>query len=99
MLKIQVGTQSISPLFWSIKSGALESAAAIIRDLLTIRADRDKYYYGAEELFERHADIVQIMCEEAPVLLPVLLDGLIWRSRNADTGMRRVNYYIKYLLL
>ena len=40
-LLIQVGTRSISPLAWSIESGALESAQAIILDLLTFRADRE----------------------------------------------------------
>merc|ERR1719261_119538 len=43
MLMIKVGTQDISPLLWSIQSGALESTSAIIKDLLSIRADRDKY--------------------------------------------------------
>ena len=34
------------------------------------------------------------------MLLPTLLDGLIWRSHRADSnGMRRVNYYIKHLLI
>merc|ERR1719436_2187917 len=54
MLIIQVGTQRISPLAWSIESGSLESACAMINDLLVIRADRDKYYYGADDLFSRH---------------------------------------------
>eukprot|EP00438_Fugacium_kawagutii_P008014 Skav209165 [mRNA] locus=scaffold1137:331213:374682:- [translate_table: standard] len=48
LLNISVGTQSISPLFWSIESGSLNSARAMIVDLLTIRADRDVYYYGCE---------------------------------------------------
>ena len=39
-LNIQVGTQSISPLMWSIEAGSLDAAKAIIIDLLTIRADR-----------------------------------------------------------
>merc|ERR1719267_224817 len=43
MLKVVVGTQSISPLAWSIESGALEAASTIIVDLLTFRADRDRY--------------------------------------------------------
>ena len=38
----QVGTQKISPLFWAIESGSLEAARAMIKDLLTIRADRDR---------------------------------------------------------
>merc|ERR1719149_189095 len=37
MLLIQVGTQNISPLAWSIESGSVESASAMINDLLTIR--------------------------------------------------------------
>merc|ERR1719436_562229 len=99
MLLITVGTQSISPLVWSIESGATESASAIIRDLLTFRADRDRYYYGVDELFERHYDIIKMLTEEAPALVPELLTGLIWRSRNTQNGFRRVNYYIKHLLV
>jgi len=98
LLKVEVGTQSISPLFWSIKSGALKSASAIIKDLLTFRADRDKYYYHVDDLFERHPDIIKLVCDEAAELLPGLLDGLIWRSRLTEGSMRRVNYYVKHLL-
>ena len=42
-----MGAQSISPFYWSIRSGNLNSAKAILQDLLTIRADRDVYYYAA----------------------------------------------------
>ena len=31
-------------------------------------------------------------------MLETLLDGFIWRSRRSVHGMRRVNYYIKYLI-
>lgn len=99
MLKVQVGSQSISPLYWAIQSGAVDSATAMIKDLLVIRADRDRYYYGAQDLFTRHPDIVKRLADDAPTLLPVLFDGLIWRSRTNDSGTRRVNYYIKHLLL
>lgn len=99
MLKIQVGTQSISPLLWSIQSGSLEAAEAILLDLLTIRADRDHYYYAMEALFIRHSDIVKRICTDGPDLLPTLFNGLIWRSRQAENGVRRVNYFIKYLIV
>jgi hypothetical protein len=99
MLIVQVGTQDISPLSWAIESGALESALAMIQDLLTFRADRDRYYYGMDQLFKRHADIIQRLANEAPVLLPKLLDGLVWRSRVTENGLRRVNYYFKHLLV
>eukprot|EP00913_Durusdinium_trenchii_P022538 g21170.t1 len=49
----EVGTQSISPLMWAIDSGTWTAAEHIIEDLLTIRADREKYYYGLDHLFER----------------------------------------------
>merc|ERR1719174_2647369 len=75
MLNVQVGTQSISPLMWAIETDSLEAAKAIIVDLLTIRADRDRYYYGMDILFERHADIVQRLCLDAPALLNTLFDG------------------------
>ncbi|CAE8734530.1 unnamed protein product, partial [Polarella glacialis] len=98
LLDITVGTQSISPLYWSIESGSLESAKAMIRDLLIIRADRDNYYYGADDLFTRHPDVIERLCADAQALLPGLLDGLIWRSRLTQDGQRRVNYYIKHLV-
>lgn len=99
MLLIQVGTQNISPLAWSIESGALEAARTMIGDLLTFRADRDKYYYAADELFQRHPTIVQMLLNDGPALLPELLSGLVWRSRLTFGGMRRVNYFIRHLLI
>jgi hypothetical protein len=99
MLNITVGTQSISPLMWSIESGALDAAEAIVKDLLTIRADRDNYYFAAEMLFSRHPDIVFQLCQNARKIAWPLLDGLLWRSRATENGKRRVNYYIKYILV
>merc|ERR1712178_194602 len=93
LLLVQVGTQSISPLAWSIESGALEAAESIINDLLVVRADRDRYYYGMDDLFARHPDIVKVLCESAPALMYTLLEGLVWRSRQTDAGLRRVNFY------
>merc|ERR1719171_3051282 len=54
MLLITAGTQQISPFLWSIQSGALEVSQAILTDLVTIRADRERYYYAAQDLFARH---------------------------------------------
>jgi hypothetical protein len=99
MLLVQVGTQNISPLAWSVESGSYEAALAIIGDLLTFRADRDRYYYGVDDLFKRHPDIIKMLCDLAPDLMPKLLDGLIWRSRSTENSMRRVNYYVKHLLV
>lgn len=98
LLEVSAGSQSISPLFWSVNSGNLECARLIIEDLLTIRADRDNYYYGCDALFEWHPDVVGHLCSRAPILLWPLLDGLIWRSRITQNGWRRVNYFIKNLL-
>lgn len=99
LLLVQVGTQSISPLAWALDSGRQEAATAILKDLLTIRADRERYYYGLEELFKRHPDIVKKLCAEGPELLGTLLDGLVWRSRATKDGLRRANFYIKYLVV
>jgi hypothetical protein len=99
MLLIQVGTQDISPLLWAIRSGAIDAAVAMLSDLMTIRADRDQYYFAAEDLFVRHSEIVQVLLSDAPGMLPRLLDGLVWRSRVTENGYRRVNYYVKYLLV
>merc|ERR1712100_763653 len=99
MLLITVGTRDISPFLWSVQSGTIEAGLAMLQDLLTIRADRYKYYYEFDYLFRRHPDIVNIFLSDAPALVVPLLDGLIWRSRLTDNGFRRVNYYMKYLLI
>jgi len=100
MLNVQVGEEHISPLWWAIESGRLAIAKAILDDILTIRADRARYYYGVDELWRKHPEIVKKLQEEASTLLPALLDGLIWRShRRTKEGQRRVNYYIKHLLV
>lgn len=99
LLCIQVGTQRISPLSWSIESGSIEAARAMIQDLLTIRADRDRYYYGVDALFQAHPDIVERLCSAAIQLLGTLLDGLVWRSKRTINSARRVNFYIKHLVV
>ena len=48
--------------------------------------------------FARHPDIIQLLIDRARPLMPTLLDGLIWRSRYAVEGKRRVNYYVKHLI-
>ena len=67
------------------EDSAMEPPIAIIKDPSTIRADRDKHYFGADGLFERHADIVKTFCDEAPVLPRRLLTGLMCRSRMEGT--------------
>jgi len=99
VLTISVGSQSISPLEWAIASGNWTAAELIIEDLLTIRADREKYYYGLDALFERHPDIVPLLCKQAQCLLKPLFDGMVWRSHLASGGLRRANYYIKHLIV
>ena len=68
------------------------------QDLLTIRADRTVYFYGCDALFIRHPDILQYLITHARDLVPIFLDGLVWRSRAVVDGMRRVNYYVKHLV-
>merc|ERR1719217_1861590 len=99
MLLITVGTRDISPFLWAVQSGAIEAGLTMLQDLLTIRADRDKYYYEFDYLFKRHPDILNIFLSDSPALVVPLLNGLIWRSRLTDNGYRRVNYYMKYLLI
>eukprot|EP00435_Cladocopium_sp_Y103_P070987 s205_g36.t1 len=99
LLRVTVGTQSISPLLWAIKNGSFHVARAMIADLLTIRADRDNYYYGCDALFERHPDILQECCAvRGQKLLPIIFDGLLWRSRLTIKKMRRVNFFVKHLI-
>ena len=99
LISIQVGTQSISPLMWSIERDSMESARAIITDLLTFRANRDRCYYQIDTLFDRHPEIIQTLCREARGLMSIRFDGLVWRSRVMEKSLRRVTYYVKHMLV
>eukprot|EP00281_Chroomonas_sp_CCMP1168_P028632 CAMPEP_0206255438 /NCGR_PEP_ID=MMETSP0047_2-20121206/24246_1 /ASSEMBLY_ACC=CAM_ASM_000192 /TAXON_ID=195065 /ORGANISM="Chroomonas mesostigmatica_cf, Strain CCMP1168" /LENGTH=552 /DNA_ID=CAMNT_0053681835 /DNA_START=1 /DNA_END=1659 /DNA_ORIENTATION=- len=95
LTRVDVNGEVLSPLFWSIRDGNFSIAKFIINDLLTIRADREAYYYGMSKLFETHPDVVEILCRECPSLLEsCLFDGLMWHSRDVEAGFVRVNYYI-----
>lgn len=98
LLVVSAGEMSTSPLYWSIDSGHLGCARIIIEDLLTVRADRDNYYYGCDTPFHVHPDLIHHLCNNAPTLLGPLLDGLVWKSRSTHNGLRRVNYFMKNLL-
>ncbi|CAK9049710.1 unnamed protein product [Durusdinium trenchii] len=97
-LSIRVGSQSISPLYWALRSGAHSVAKTVIQDVLTIRADRDRYYYGVNDLFRLQPDVVENILREAPHLAEILLDGLIWRSHKTQDGWRPVIYYLEHML-
>eukprot|EP00438_Fugacium_kawagutii_P011228 Skav228658 [mRNA] locus=scaffold2369:179694:197246:+ [translate_table: standard] len=85
--QVTVGTHSISPLVWAIENNSLVAADAIIKAKLL-----------GSPRFARHPDIIHLLINRARPLVPTLLDGLIWRSRFAVQGLRRVNYYVKHLI-
>eukprot|EP00435_Cladocopium_sp_Y103_P060572 s983_g22.t1 len=97
-LGVRVGSQSISPLYWALQTGAHQTASTMLKDILTIRADRDRYYYGVNELFHLQPNIVEHILHEAPGLAETFLDGLIWRSHKTSQGMRPVIYYLEHLM-
>lgn len=100
LLHIQVGDQFISPFLWALENGSETICNAMLKDLLKIRADRARYYYGAEDLFQRHPDVVKRLTDRTTDLLRTLLDGLVWRSYRTESNgtRRRVNYFVKYML-
>ena len=52
------------------------------------------YYYGRQELFENHTDLIAQLCQKCPELLANVLDGLMWHSKEKVQGrMVHVNYY------
>lgn len=58
-----------------------------------------RYYYGVDALFQAHPDIVERLCSDAIQLLSTLLDGLVWRSKRTINSARRVNFYVKHLVV
>eukprot|EP00435_Cladocopium_sp_Y103_P073414 s85_g43.t1 len=76
LLRVTVGSQCISPLFWALRSGAHTAAKTMLEDMLTIRADRDRYYYGVDDIFRLQPDVVEDILLEAPLLAVTLLNGL-----------------------
>jgi len=98
LLRVTVGSQCISPLYWALRSGAHTAAKTMIEDMLQIRADRDRYYYGVDDIFRLQPDVVEDILLEAPLLAKTLLDGLIWRSHKTKDGMRPVIYYLEHLV-
>jgi len=98
LLRVRVGSQCISPLYWALRSGAHTAAKTMLQDMLTIRADRDRYYYGVNDIFRLQPDVAEHILLEAPLLAVVLLDGLIWRSHKTKEGLRPVIYYCEHLV-
>eukprot|EP00960_Hanusia_phi_P027927 747112-Hanusia_phi.AAC.3 len=51
-----------------------------------------------QELFEYHPDLIQTLARESGPLVQVLLDGLLWHSKQKYAGRKvKVNYYIRDL--
>uniref|UniRef100_A0A0G4HCC2 Globin domain-containing protein n=1 Tax=Chromera velia CCMP2878 TaxID=1169474 RepID=A0A0G4HCC2_9ALVE len=58
---VDLDTTFISPIYWCIREGRLDLATILIKDLLTIRADRARYYYGRAALFKFHPDLIEVL--------------------------------------
>eukprot|EP00397_Hematodinium_sp_SG-2012_P002889 GEMP01002897.1.p1 GENE.GEMP01002897.1~~GEMP01002897.1.p1 ORF type:complete len:1183 (+),score=249.82 GEMP01002897.1:779-4327(+) len=95
LLEVNVSGEILSPFYWALYDGKIKLAHFMLEDLLAIRADRETYYSGSENLFLSHPGLVKNLAVLSPSLLSVLFDGLMWRSRITDNGFRRVNYFIR----
>lgn len=49
--RVQIHDSVISPLYWAVRDGMVDLARVMVRDLLMLRADRETYYYGYEQLW------------------------------------------------
>lgn len=81
-LEIEVDDTVIMPITWTINEGQFALTDVLLRDLLTIRGDRNNYYYGRQLLWEKHPLIVHVLVHKAPKLLYTFLDGHMWTSRS-----------------
>jgi hemoglobin-like flavoprotein len=92
--RVEVYGSILSPLYWAIRDGKFEIAEFLISDALSIKADRDNYYYGRQELCDTHPDLLAVLCRDCPSLVETYLDGLLWHSQTVEEGRLRANYYI-----
>jgi hemoglobin-like flavoprotein len=92
--RVEVYGSILSPVYWAIRDGRFEIANFLISDALSIKADRDNYYYGRQELCNSHPDLLAILCRECPSLVETFMDGLLWHSQTVEEGHLRANYYI-----
>ena len=96
-LEIRVDSKVLSPILLSILEGHSNQTEMLIKDLLSIRADRSTYYYGRADLWRASPWLLATLVDRLPKALPTLLDGHLWCSRFVENGTRRVNYYIQEL--
>jgi len=96
--RVQIHDSVVSPLYWAVRDGKLDMARVMIKDLLALRADREAYYFGYDQLWAVHPDIVAVLCKICPDLLEDLFDGMMWHSAVVEEGDKvRVNYYLREL--
>ena len=50
-------------------------------------------------MFKRRFNIMQMLLNDAPALVPELVDGLTWRPCIAANRNRHTNYFIKHLVI
>jgi hypothetical protein len=83
----------VRPIFVLASSlnGVTQPRRYMLSDILAIRCDRDRYYYGRDQLWAVHPSIVQEIVAHVPVALTELLDGCMWKSSHTDMGVRRVS--------
>uniref|UniRef100_A0A0G4HB02 Uncharacterized protein n=1 Tax=Chromera velia CCMP2878 TaxID=1169474 RepID=A0A0G4HB02_9ALVE len=95
---VHIKGESVSPIYWMISESNTDMASLLLCDVLAIRANKSKVYYGMEELWTTHKGaLVSKISNEAPELLLDILDGHMWASNLVKKGMRKVVFFVKPL--
>jgi len=97
MLEVSVSGSRVSPFFWALQDTKFKVVEFMLFEILAIRADRNKYYCGKDDLFRIHPNLIKELAEANANILFLLFDGLMWESSKVENNRRRVNYFFKDL--
>ena len=74
---------------------AVEDAGALTKDLLTIRANCDHYYFGMDDLLSRHTDNVKQLTENAPTLPPALSTASLGHRASSRMNVSTYDFIVE----
>jgi len=97
LLETRAIGSTLSPFYWVMYEAKIEMLQFMIDEVTVIRADREAYYCGLDELFESHPGVIANLAIFSADSMGRLFDGMVWVSRNATNGKRRVNYYVRHI--
>uniref|UniRef100_A0A0G4FY23 Globin domain-containing protein n=1 Tax=Chromera velia CCMP2878 TaxID=1169474 RepID=A0A0G4FY23_9ALVE len=96
--EVTIKGEKRSAIFWMLDSGDPDLAKLLVTDILTLRTNRSRLYFGRDALWNSHnVLLIPKLIRMSSAVLWAMLDGHYWASTVTANGRRKLLFFVEEL--